>query len=119
MLNDKPSPFLRWQGILSTPKEKQLSEFDTDDAMNVILSLETPFSQKGLQLLSDAFVNTSPIVRSVALCKTAQEEYHLDAAYLTNSLQDVDSRVRSAALYHILYHPELWSSYVQAIIKLF
>lgn len=119
VLNNKPSPFSRWRGIYSLPEEKQLSEFDTDNAMNVILSLNTPFSQRGLQLLSDAFVTTSPIVRSVALCKTAQEEYHLDGAYLTTSLKDVDARVRSASLYHILHHPGLWGSYVQAIIKMF
>ncbi|MBP1989510.1 S8 family serine peptidase [Paenibacillus eucommiae] len=118
VLNNRSSPFSRWQGVCSIP-EKKLSEYDADNAMNVIFSLDTPFSQRSLQLLSDAFVNTSPIVRSVALCKTAQEQYYLDAAYLTNALQDIDARVRSAALYHILHHPELWGTYIQAIIKRF
>jgi serine protease AprX len=119
--NNSPSPFSRWHTVCSIPEDKHsrvVSEVNGDNGVDVILSLATPFSQKGLQLLNEAFGHTSPTIRSAALCKTARGEYHLDATYLADALQDVDSRVRSAALYHILHHPELWNHYAQTIIAI-
>ncbi|MHB1955525.1 MAG: S8 family serine peptidase [Sulfobacillus sp.] len=117
-LEMSPSPFSRWRALCSMPAEERLQMTGrTNDGsrVEVILSLDAPFSQSGLQLLSDSFADMSPIIRSAALCKTALGEYDLDEVYLSSALQDVDARVRSAALYHILYRAIPRGSYSDAV----
>lgn len=117
----EPSSFARHRAINSMPEE-DLPKIGTVDAttnVEAIFSLATPFSPHGLRILSDAFSSESPIVRSAALCKSAQGEYQLDDTYLTSALQDSNAKVRSAALYHILCRPTLRSHYVEAIIDRF
>lgn len=121
-LEMSPSPFSRWRAMCSIPEEERFqAKWGVDDAtsVEVILSLDTPFSPNGLQILSDSFANMSPTIRSAALCKTTAGEYDLDATYLSFALQEADARVRSAALYHILHRPTPRGNYSDVVIDRF